>query len=198
MAKQNTKQASPVYKSGRLFIISAPSGAGKTTLCKALLSHFKEMVYSISTTTRKPRPEERDGVDYFFIPKEEFLDRIQKNRWAEWALVHDNYYGTSAQYLNHQLSAGKDVLMDIDVQGAKQILSRYPDSITIFIMPPDVDVLKDRMLSRGEDDEAIIQKRLLNAKKEMEQKDLYRHIITNDRFEDALAELISIIESYQQ
>ena len=196
MADQNSGMLNPDGNPGKLFIVSAPSGAGKTTLCRALLGHFKNMVYSVSTTTRKPRSGEKEGVDYFFMSKGQFLQLIQENRWAEWAVVHDHYYGTNAQYLNHRLDMGKDVLLDIDVQGAKQILDRYPESITIFIMPPNFEVLKDRMISRGTDDSDVIEKRLLNAENEMAQKEMYRHIIINDRFEDALAELISVVESY--
>ena len=169
---------------------------GKTTLCKAVLDHFPDMKYSVSTTTRKPRPGEIRGEDYFFISKEEFSDRIEQDQWAEWALVHENYYGTSARYINDQLSAGENVLLDIDVQGAKQILKRYPESVTIFIMPPAFEVLRERMMSRGSDSMAVIEKRLLNARQEMDQKDLYQHIIINDRLEEAKARLIALISSY--
>lgn len=186
----------PRPKNGRLFIISAPSGAGKTTLCRALLNHFQDMIYSVSSTTRKPREGENDGTDYFFISREEFLKRIEKDQWAEWAVVHGNYYGTSADYLNSGLFSGKDILLDIDVQGTAQILKRYPESITIFIAPPSFEVLKERMTARGTDSEEIMEERLRNAKEELEQKDLYRHIIVNDNLEDAVSELISVVESY--
>lgn len=196
--REDANPAPSTEKKGRLFIVSAPSGAGKTTLCKAVLDHFPDMKYSVSTTTRKPRPGEMPGVDYFFISKEEFLDRIEKDQWAEWALVHENYYGTSARYINDQISVGEDVLLDIDVQGAKQILKRYPESITIFIMPPAFEVLRERMISRGSDGMAVIEKRLLNARQEMDQKDLYQHIIINDRLEEAKARLIALISSYHR
>ncbi|RLC31683.1 MAG: guanylate kinase, partial [Deltaproteobacteria bacterium] len=122
-------------KNGSIFIISAPSGAGKTTLCNALLNKFPDLHYSISHTTRKPRTGESDGVDYFFITSHEFKQNIENGTWAEWAQVHDHFYGTSAQFIDHHLSEGKDILLDIDVNGASQIMNRYPDSITIFIMP---------------------------------------------------------------
>ena len=192
------KPADKTEKKGRLFIVSAPSGAGKTTLCKALLDHFPDMRYSVSSTTRKPRPGEKHGVDYFFISKEAFINRIEKGQWAEWALVHENYYGTSADFINDQLSSGNDVLLDIDVQGALQIIKRYSESITIFIMPPDVEELKERMVLRGSDSMEVIEKRLANAEREMDKKDLYQHIIVNDRLEEALSQLIALVSSYRE
>ena len=109
---------------GHLFILSAPSGAGKSTLCRAVLDHFPDILYSISYTTRQPRNGEQDGIHYYFIPKDEFEKGIERGRWAEWAEVHDNYYGTSADYLDRGLNSGQDILLDIDVQGMVQILRR--------------------------------------------------------------------------
>lgn len=183
---------------GRLFILSAPSGAGKTTLCRALLDHFKDMTYSVSTTTRSPRPGEQHGKDYFFVSREDFLKSIQNDEWAEWATVHDHYYGTGAEYLDAQLAAGKDVLLDIDVQGARTILKRYPESVTIFIMPPSVSALKERMLFRGADTEEVMKKRLSNAEREMAQRGVYRHVIVNDLLEDAKKQLIELVEKYRR
>lgn len=181
----------------RLFILSAPSGAGKTTLCKALLSRFTDMLYSISYTTRKPRANEQDGVDYYFIPKEEFKKKIKEHKWAEWAEVHGNFYGTSAEFMDKKLSLGHDILLDIDVQGTAQILKRYPDSVTIFIMPPSLDILKKRLESRGADSRDTILKRIKNAEKEMAKKDLYRHLIVNDKLPEAIDQLLSIIKKYR-
>ena len=182
---------------GHLFIISAPSGAGKSTLCRAMLDHFADLLYSISYTTRPPREGEQNGVDYFFIPKDKFEKGISRHQWAEWAEVHGNYYGTSAAFLDKRLSAGRDVLLDIDVQGTCQILKRYPDGITIFIMPPSLQILKQRLEVRGTDSPSIISVRLDNAQKEMAQKDMYRHIVINDQLQDATAELIGIFENYR-
>jgi guanylate kinase len=184
-------------KPGFLFIISAPSGAGKSTLCDAVLDRFPDLVYSVSYTTRLPRSGEKNGVDYHFIAKDEFEKGIARNRWAEWAEVHDYYYGTSADFLNEELNVGRDILLDIDIQGTRQILQRYPDGVTIFIMPPSLETLKSRLQSRGTDSPEVIAVRLKNARKEMAQKDLYRHIITNDRLTDAVAELITIFENYR-
>lgn len=179
---------------GRLFVISAPSGAGKSTLCRAVRSRFPQMCYSISRTTRQPRKGEIDGVDYFFVSQEEFLEGISENRWAEWAQVHDNYYGTSAADIDKSLAAGRDILLDIDVQGARQIVARYPDAVTIFIMPPSMGELQRRLESRGTDSAETIAKRLRNAQGEIAQKEKYRHIVVNDRLESAAAQLFAIIE----
>ena len=182
---------------GHLFIISAPSGAGKTTLSRAILSRFADMLYSVSYTTRSPRKGEQDGVDYYFISKEAFKKDIEMNRWAEWAEVHGNYYGTSAEFIEKGLSSGRDILLDIDVQGTIQILKRHPDSVTIFVLPPSMDILRQRLEMRGTESEAVVRQRLENAKKEMAHKNLYRHVIINDQLLPAIEELISIIEGYR-
>ena len=185
-------------KHGHLFIISAPSGAGKTTLVKAVLQQFKDMLYSISYTTRKPRAKERNGIDYHFISKQDFKKGIHKGRWAEWAEVYGNYYGTSVEFIEKGLSSGCDILLDIDVQGTLQILKHYPDSVTIFILPPSMNALRERLEMRGSDSQAVIEKRLLNARKEMAQKKLYRHIIVNDILSEAIKELSAIVKKYHQ
>lgn len=185
-------------KRGHLFIISAPSGAGKTTLAKAVLQQFTDMLYSISYTTRNPRAEERDGVDYHFISKQDFKKGIKKGRWAEWAEVYGNYYGTSAEFIEKSLSSGCDILLDIDVQGTLQILKHYPDSVTIFILPPSVNALRKRLEMRGSDSQAVIEKRLVNARKEMAQKKMYRHIIVNDTLSSAIEEISAIFKKYHQ
>ena len=182
---------------GYLFILSAPSGAGKTTLRLALLKQIRDLQYSVSYTTRQPRKGERNGSDYYFIARDEFEKGMAEDRWAEWAIVHGNYYGTSAVFLDNCLSAGQDVLLDIDVQGAAKIIKRYPDSITIFIMPPSIEVLKERLQSRSTDSKETIRLRLKNAEAEMAQKKMYRYIIINDQLSDAVAELVSLINQYK-
>ncbi len=183
---------------GCLFVISAPSGAGKSTLCKMLLERFPDIRFSVSHTTRKPRSGETDGKDYYFITKDEFVKGTESGRWAEWAEVHGNFYGTSAEFLDKSLNAGNDILLDIDVQGTLQILRQYPDSITIFILPPSIEILRDRLKSRSTDTPEVIASRLSNAEKEMAQKDRYRHIIVNDSLPETAGELISIIERYRR
>ena len=185
------------HGTGLLFIISAPSGAGKSTLCRAVLDRFPDLLYSISYTTRPPRNGEQNGVDYHFIAKDIFIKGIARGQWAEWAQVYGNYYGTSADFIDRGLAGRRDILLDIDVQGTRRILRRYPDGITIFIMPPSLEVLRCRLEARGTDSPEVIAVRLKNAQKEMAQKELYRHVIINDRLANAVAGLIGIIEKYR-
>jgi guanylate kinase len=190
--------ASDAARRGRLFVVSAPSGAGKTTLCRGLREHFGDIAYSVSFTTRSPRPGERDGVDYHFISEAEFKDGIENGRWAEWADVYGNYYGTSAAALERTLSAGQDLLLEIDVQGCAQIVERFPEAVTIFIMPPSFDALRERLSGRGQDDPAVIERRLRAAEQEMEQAHRYRHVIVNDQLETARAELIAAVRAARE
>jgi guanylate kinase len=158
---------------------------------------FADMLYSVSYTTRKLRDGEQEGVDYHFINKNDFENGIAAGKWAEWALVHGNYYGTSADFLDKGLSDGRDILLDIDVQGTRQILERYTNSVAIFILPPSLKVLQQRLKARGTDSAESIAVRLRNAEKEMNQQDLYHHVIVNDQLSKAVPELISIIENYR-
>jgi len=185
----------PAGRSGHLFILSAPSGAGKTTLRQAVLTRVADLSYSVSFTTRAPRPGEQHGRDYVFITAEEFEAGIRDARWAEWARVHGHYYGTSARFLERERAAGRDVLLDIDVQGAQQICGRYPESITIFILPPSLEVLEQRLRARGTDRPEEIAVRLRNARHEMEQSRRYRHLVINDDLPTAVEELVAIIEA---
>ncbi len=136
-------------------------------------------------------------MDYHFILPDDFEKGISRHRWAEWAEVHGNYYGTSAEFLDNELSAGRDILLEIDVQGTHQILQRYPDGITIFILPPSLEILKQRLQVRGTDSPEVIAVRLANAQKEMAQKDVYRHIVINDLLRDAIEILATIFEKYR-
>ena len=185
---------------GNLFIVMAPSGAGKTSLVQALVESegSQNLCVSVSHTTRAPRSGENDHIDYHFITRDEFERGIQSDRWAEWAVVHGNYYGTSAEYIERQLLAGRDILLDIVVQGTMQLLNRFDDSITIFIVPPSIDALRSRLTKRDTEDQAVIEQRLINARAEMAQKERYRHLIVNDRLEAATEALIALIESYRR
>jgi len=182
---------------GRLFIVSGPSGTGKTTLCSAVLNRFPDMLYSVSYTTRKPRNGEQSGIDYHFIKKKDFKDKIEDGKWAEWAEVHGNYYGTSAELLDKELDSGRDIILDIDVQGTIRLLERYSESVTIFVMPPSIEELKRRLKLRDTDSSEVISKRLENAKIEMAKKDLYLHVIVNDQLHEAIGQLIAVIENYR-
>ena len=180
---------------GRLFIISAPSGAGKSTICKALIKKIPNLKYSVSFTTRNPRGKEENGIDYHFISKDKFLKGIQDDIWAEWAQVHGNYYGTSAELIDEILYQGNDVLLDIDVQGASQIQQRYPESVSIFIKPPSFNVLRERLLKRGTDSREDAEKRLVNAQQELAQAVNFHYVVINDQLNDAIKELTIIINS---
>lgn len=181
-----------------MFIVSAPSGAGKSSLCQAVRARMRDLRYSISYTTRRPRAQEVDGVHYHFVTEAEFRAGIEQGRWAEWAEVHDNLYGTAAADLNGILAAGEDVLLDIDVQGARQLVARYPESITIFIMPPSPAVLERRLAARGTDSREAIALRLANAEAEIAARGDYRHIVVNDDLDTAAAELEAIIRCCRQ
>ena len=182
---------------GHLFIISAPSGTGKSTLCNAVRSILKDLTYSISFTTRHPRKGEQEGREYYFIPKSEFKEGIYNGRWAEWAKVHGNYYGSSAQWIDDTLKSGRDILMDIDLQGTKQMIERFPQAVTIFIMPPSMDELKRRLESRGTDSAETIALRLSNARAEISQKGICEHELLNDNLNQATTDLIALINTYR-
>ena len=183
--------------SGHLFILSAPSGAGKSTLCRFLLVRFPDLRYSVSYTTRLPRKGEQDGVDYRFISEAEFRKGIEDGRWAEWAEVHGCCYGTDAGVLADAIARGQDMLLDIDVQGACQLVERFPDAVTIFVMPPSIEVLRERLLARGTDSREVIERRMAAAEKELRCRSRYRHIVVNDRLETAMAELAALVEGYR-
>jgi guanylate kinase len=197
MSADATESARSEAAPGLIFVLSAPSGAGKTTLCNLIRDHFGDLSYSVSYTTRSPRPGEADGRDYFFIDADAFRRGIETGRWAEWARVHGNYYGTSAEWIAQTLAAGRDILMDIDVQGARQIVARFPQAVTIFVMPPSFESLRQRILHRGGDDPATVELRLVNATDEMAQKDFYRHIVVNDQLPTAARELIDLLQGYR-
>jgi guanylate kinase len=179
-----------------LVVISAPSGAGKTTLCQRLLSDFPDLVLSISCTTRQPRGQEQNGKEYFFLTREEFEKKIQDGRFAEWAQVHGNYYGTSKDVIESSFQQNKSVLLDIDVQGAEQLQKVYPNQcFRIFISPPSLQELEFRLRARGTDSEETIQKRLINAKKEIDAGQTFDVIVVNDSLERAYSELKTFVES---
>ena len=177
-----------------LIIVSAPSGAGKSSLCNRALKEFPTLVHSISYTTRTARPQEFDGDHYFFVKEKEFLNLIREGFFAEWAKVHSHYYGTSKKQLESTWKKGQTVIMDIDVQGASQLKEKYPFAHTIFILPPSIEELKKRLQKRDAET-SFLNLRLKNAEEEMKMADQYDHQITNDNFETSYAKFHKIIES---
>jgi guanylate kinase len=183
---------------GHLFIVSAPSGAGKSTLCRAVRRLLSDLAYSVSYTTRPPRPGEKEGIDYHFVSEKQFREGIEEKRWAEWARVHGNYYGSAAQWVERTLMAGRDILMDIDLQGAGQMVQRFPEAVTIFIMPPSLEELEHRLRKRGTEDQRDLDLRLANAKQEIEQRGICRHVIVNDDLDQATHALVTLIAEYRR
>jgi len=179
---------------GNLIVISAPSGSGKTSLANRALEEIPKLKFSVSHTTRKPRPGERNQVEYFFVSEEEFEEMIEQDTFLEHARVYGNYYGTSRAFVDEQLSVGYDVLLDLDVQGAAQVKKSYPEAILVFVFPPSLEVLKTRLKNRGLDDPSIIDKRLRIAKKEIQYYTNYQYVIINRKIEESLVELKSIIQ----
>lgn len=178
-----------------VFIISAPSGSGKTTLIDLLLKQNPSLMFSISHTTRPPRTGERDGVEYFFVSEQKFEQMIREDRFVEWAEVHGHYYGTSREVLTEAEKNHRDVILDIDVQGAAQVRQKIPEAISIFILPPSYEALKTRLLSRQKDSKEVMLKRLGNARKEIRRYSEFDYIIINDELQSALTSLSSIITS---
>lgn len=180
---------------GNLYILSAPSGAGKSSLINALLADLprNEVRLSISHTTRNPRPAEEDGMHYYFTTHAEFEALIEKDHFLEWAEVFGNYYGTSLPMIEKSLEQGVDVFLDIDWQGARQIRQKVPNVKTIFILPPSREELKNRLVGRGQDSEETIAKRMAEAESEMSHYNEFDYVIVNDDFQQALAELKAIL-----
>ena len=180
-------------KQGNLFIISAASGAGKTSLVKKLLTLINDLTLSVSHTTRDPRPSEIDGKDYFFVTNKIFEAMIKEDKFLETAKCHGSFYGTSRNFVEEVRVAGKDIIFEIDWQGAKSIKAIFPEAISIFILPPSLKKLEERLTARGQDSENTIKARLSAAKSEMSHVNQFDYVTINDKFDDALEELRSII-----
>lgn len=178
---------------GKLFILSAPSGAGKTSLAKALVASTPNLAVSVSHTTRPPRPGERDGVDYHFVDESRFQEMLRTGQFLEHAKVFDHYYATSRAAVEQLLAAGKDVIFDVDWQGARAIKQRMPTAISIFILPPSRAVLEERLVGRGQDSAAVIKRRMQAAVAEMRHYQEFDHLVLNDEFSLALQDLKAIV-----
>ena len=178
---------------GMIIIMSAPSGAGKTSICDAVVKKNKNIVYSISTTTRTPRKGEKNGREYYFVTEAQFKTEIKQKQFVEWAKVHNNYYGTSKKILESIISKGKDVLLDIDVQGAIKIKRQYKDALMIFVMAPSLKILKQRLIKRNKDSKEVIKIRLKNAEKEINYIDKYDYLVINDKLDESIKNVENII-----
>ena len=178
---------------GTLYIISAPSGGGKTSLVNALLESVSNLEVSISYTTRAPRPGEKEGVDYHFVNETQFKQLIQEKAFLEHATVFGHYYGTSVAWVSKKIAAGIDIILEIDWQGAQQIREKMPESIGIFIIPPSWEILEKRLRLRAQDEETVIKKRMADAKAELAHFDEYDYLILNENFSNALADLNAIL-----
>ena len=178
---------------GTLYIISAASGAGKTTLVNAVLQQVDDLEVSVSHTTRAPREGEVDGVNYHFVDKDRFEEMVEASEFIEYATVFGNMYGTSRQHIQEQLLKGKDVILEIDWQGARQIRQLMPDCRSVFIVPPSTEALRQRLTSRGTDDEDIIARRMQEAISEMSHYVEFDYLVINDDFDEARENLTAII-----
>jgi guanylate kinase len=182
----------------RLFVISAPSGAGKTSLVRALLAKRPSLVVSVSHTTRKPRAHEIEGTDYYFVTAARFQELVRADAFLEHARVFDNFYGTGVHQVREQLAAGKDVILEIDWQGARQVRRAMPDCVSIFILPPSRAALERRLRERATDSPEVIARRLADATADMSHYLEFDYVVVNDQFERALEELESILDGAGQ
>lgn len=181
--------------SGNLFIVTAPSGAGKTSLVKALLEHDSHVKLSVSYTTRPPRPGETDGKDYHFVTEQKFLEMLERGDFLESAQVYGNRYGTSQPWIENAMREGRDILLEIDWQGAEQVRKIFPRAIGIFILPPSLEALLARLKGRGQDSGEVIARRLAAAREDIRHVEQFDYVIINDVFETALQDLIAVIRA---
>lgn len=182
-------------RAGSLFVIAAPSGAGKTSLVRAMMDAHPRVEVSVSFTTRAPRPGERDGHDYRFVSRDEFERRRDAGEFLEWAEVHGNLYGTSRDWIAQRMALGRDIVLEIDWQGAEQVRRLFPDAVAIFIAPPSLETLRERLERRGQDSAAVIEQRMRAARGELEQAPRFEYVIINQDFATALRQLSTIVDS---
>lgn len=181
-------------KKGKIFVFSAPSGTGKTTIIKALLNADPELVFSISATTRKKRINEVNGKDYFFLSEEEFKSKIRNNEFIEWENFFGFYYGTLKSFVNEKIENGKSLIMELDVKGALSIKKEYPGSVLIFIAPPGLDILKERLRGRKTETEEELEKRFHRAAMELDYRDKFDYTVINDNLDHAVKQTLKVLE----
>jgi guanylate kinase len=179
---------------GHIFVVSAPSGAGKTTIVKSLLKDIPELAFSISATTRKKRENEKDGIDYLFISEEEFQKKIESHQFVEWEKFYDYYYGTPKGFIDDNIIKGISVLLEVDVKGALNIKSIYPEAILVYIYPPSFEVLVERLKNRKTEDEKDFNKRIERAKMELSHKDKFDYLVVNNDLITAIDQVRSLIK----
>ncbi len=184
-----------IKEKGILFILSGPSGVGKGTVRKKLFEEASKLQYSISMTTRNMRPGEKDGVDYFYKTNEEFENLIEQDQLLEYAKYVNNYYGTPRAYVEETLEKGQDVFLEIEVQGALQVKENFPEGVFIFLFPPSLEELKNRIVNRGTESQELVLNRLKEARKEIEMMDAYDYVVVNDQVEHAVEKVKAIIQS---
>ncbi len=180
---------------GILLVVSGPSGAGKGTICSAVREKYPDLEYSISMTTRAPRNGEMEGVSYFFRTDEQFKRLVEEDAFLEYARVYDHYYGTPKKYVLDKIQAGRSVLLEIDIQGAMQVKKRYPKGVFVYIVPPSLEILSQRIHARGTDSEEVIQNRLAQITNELSMMHQYDYVVVNDVLEDAVHKTCAIIEA---
>lgn len=183
---------------GKILVISAPSGTGKTTILREVLKRHPDIVYSVSATTRQKRAGEKDGKDYFFISADEFKTRIEQGEFAEWEKVYDYYYGTLKKFISDTVSSGKHILLELDVKGALSIKKNYPEAALIFIEPPSLEVLRERLIKRKTETEADLAKRLGRAEMELQQKEHFEYHLINSDIAKAVEDLDNLLKKLIQ
>lgn len=180
---------------GLLIVVSGPSGAGKGTICKSLLKEYLGIQLSVSATTRKPRSGEKHGVNYFFLEKDDFIQKIDRGEFLEHAKVYENYYGTPSDFVMDKIDNGEDVLLEIDIQGALQVKEKYPEGVFVFILPPSMEELKNRIVGRGSETEESLKIRYSSAIDEISFIKDYDYFVINDKIDSATKKLMCIIEA---
>ena len=183
---------------GILFVVSAPSGAGKTSICRAVMERRRGISFSVSVTTRPPRRGEVNEVDYVFVSREEFEGMVERDELVEWAQVHGHLYGTPLLPLVQKTDAGEDLFLDIDVQGAERVLRYFPNSVGIFVMPPSLEVIERRLRGRGTEDPQELARRIAAARGEIARFPMFHYLLLNDDFEEAVRDMCSIVDAERQ